>query len=197
MFEENNEEVLVFPGKLLKLEDGFNTDRDKLTELISKLGESFFLDRAIAEVNEKNKQIIPYIIIRHKDKVLCYCRTKESGESRLHDKWSIGIGGHINPVDGEDSIAAFNNAIKRELDEELSMEKDVEVESWFLGTLYDSTDSVGRVHLGIVVAMLIKDEDLPEIKPEDTIREVKWLTREELKEVNDLENWSKLIVNSF
>ena len=27
-------------------------------------------------------------------------RTKAGGDARLHDLWSIGVGGHLNPEDG-------------------------------------------------------------------------------------------------
>jgi predicted NUDIX family phosphoesterase len=191
-----NEEVLVLPEKFIKgLEPGFNTDPDFVNNLVNTLDKAFYLDRSLAEVNEKNKQIIPYILIRHKDKILAYKRATSSGETRLHEKWSIGIGGHINPIDGEDATNALDNAVSRELNEELSIDTDIELNSWVLGTLYDSSNSVGRVHLGIVINLMLEDEQVPEIKLEKTIDEIKWLTVEEINQLPNLENWSKMIVN--
>lgn len=64
----------------------------------------FFVEREHAERTPSLKQVIPYsIVVRHgrgyEPEVLCLRRTTKGGESRLHDKLSIGVGGHINPVD--------------------------------------------------------------------------------------------------
>ncbi|HWW59870.1 MAG TPA: NUDIX hydrolase, partial [Thermoanaerobaculia bacterium] len=53
----------------------------------------FFIDRATAEVSPQYKQIIPYVIIRHDDSFFLLQRTRKQTEARLHDKFSIGIGG--------------------------------------------------------------------------------------------------------
>ena len=50
------------------------------------------------------KQLIPYVIFRHRDasgqtRLFQYTRGKGQGESRLHAKRSIGIGGHISADD--------------------------------------------------------------------------------------------------
>jgi len=57
------------------------------------------MDRAQAEDDPSHKQIIPYALFRHNGKFINYMRSKSGGESRLHAKRSMGIGGHINPVD--------------------------------------------------------------------------------------------------
>jgi predicted NUDIX family phosphoesterase len=190
------EEVLVLPEKFIQgLEPGFNTDPDFVNKLVNTLDKAFYLERDFAEVNERNKQIIPYVVVRHKDKVLAYKRAVSSGETRLHEKWSIGIGGHINPIDGEDTSCILDNAISRELNEELSIDQDIELNSWVLGTLYDSSDSVGRVHLGVVINLMLEEEQLPEIKLEKTIEEIKWLTVEEAKQLPNLENWSRMVLH--
>src|SRR4030095_16162199 len=63
--------------------------------------EGFFVERAVAERTPSWKQIIPYTLVQCGERVLLTRRTKGGGEARLHDKHSIGIGGHINPVDLE------------------------------------------------------------------------------------------------
>ena len=63
--------------------------------------EHFFLDRAAAEDDPCHKQLIPYCIFRHRDRILHYTRGKSGGESRLHALGSVGIGGHVNPIDTE------------------------------------------------------------------------------------------------
>ena len=44
------------------------------------------------------KQVIPYLIIERDNGILVYQGTK-AGDARLHDRMSIGVGGHINDRD--------------------------------------------------------------------------------------------------
>ena len=62
----------------------------------------FFMDRGTAEEDPSHKQLIPYCVFRCGDKILHYTRGKAGGESRLHAKISVGVGGHINPIDTGD-----------------------------------------------------------------------------------------------
>src|SRR5687768_834109 len=67
---------------------------------------NFFTARAAAETNAELKQIIPYVILTHDDRVLHYVRGKKAGEQRLVAKGSIGIGGHMN--DGDEGLFALD-----------------------------------------------------------------------------------------
>ena len=79
-------------------------------------GEHFFVARADAEVQPKWRQIIPYVVVMHGDDVFTLRRLRKQTEARLHDKVSIGIGGHINP--GHDVLAGLH----KELDEEIAVD---------------------------------------------------------------------------
>jgi predicted NUDIX family phosphoesterase len=119
-----------------------------------------FLDRAPAEDDPGHKQLIPYAVVCRAASVLAVERLAGGGEARLHGKLSIGIGGHINPVDERaprlDTGAAAIDApaglvletLWRELREELDMAGIARVA--VRGFLNDDTQPVGRVHLGIV-----------------------------------------------
>jgi len=73
-------------------------------------------------------------------------RTDAGGDPRLHGKGSIGVGGHLNPVDdGEDPLMA---GLRREWTEEL--EADWDPEFRLVGLLNDDSNPVGAVHLGVV-----------------------------------------------
>ena len=61
------------------------------------------------------KQIIPYAVVVSGGQVFRYFR-QGGGEARLLGLASVGVGGHINPIDGNDPVRA---GIDRELDEEL------------------------------------------------------------------------------
>ena len=55
-----------------------------------------FVPREEAESDESGRQIIPYDFEDEK-RYLLMRRTNRQGESRLHDKYSIRVGGHITP----------------------------------------------------------------------------------------------------
>jgi predicted NUDIX family phosphoesterase len=73
-------------------------------------------------------------------------RTDAGGDARLHGRASIGVGGHLNPVDeGEDALMA---GLRREWAEELVA--DWEPDFRLVGLLNDDSNPVGSVHLGVV-----------------------------------------------
>ncbi len=83
---------------------------------------NFFLPRENAEDDPSHKQIIPYAIFRHRDRILRYIRGKKSGEQRLASKASIGIGGHINQHDASEASlhrTTYMTGVEREISEEL------------------------------------------------------------------------------
>jgi predicted NUDIX family phosphoesterase len=105
-----------------------------------------YLDRPIAEADPSHKQLIPYVVVRDGDAVFLMHRTDAGGDPRLHGKASIGVGGHLNPVDeGEDALMA---GLRREWAEEV--QADWEPEFKLVGLLNDDSNPVGSVHLGIV-----------------------------------------------
>jgi len=83
-----------------------------------------FVERDDAENDPSLKQIIPYVIIRYGTCVLLMRRLHKQSESRLWDKLSLGIGGHVNPEDGTDFFDAFLSGMERELHEELYIPKE-------------------------------------------------------------------------
>ncbi len=109
----------------------------------------FFAEREVAEQRPAWKQLIPYCIVTRSDEVFCVQRTRQQSEGRLHGLWSIGLGGHINPVDG-DERGIVHTALERELAEELHILGTGNPLPQFLGLLNDDTTDVGRVHTGLV-----------------------------------------------
>jgi predicted NUDIX family phosphoesterase len=107
--------------------------------------EHFFVDRATAEVSPRWRQIIPYVVVRHEDSCFLLRRTRKQNEARLHDKLSLGIGGHINP--GHDLLSG----LRKELEEEVRIDDAYELA--FAGILNDEATEVGRVHLGVVYVL--------------------------------------------
>jgi predicted NUDIX family phosphoesterase len=114
---------------------------DDLLGLIDRFGA--YRPRAEAEEDATWKQVIPYLLLRDGDRIFLMCRTRAGGDERLHERWSIGVGGHLNPEDGD-----LLGGLQREFREELRA--DWTPEPRLLGLLNDDTTPVGQVHLGVV-----------------------------------------------
>lgn len=150
----------------------------------------YYMERQQAENDETRKQIIPYCVLKDKSgKIFSYQRTKKGGESRLHDMYSIGIGGHVNPVD---NFNIMNCAI-REIQEETNFQGKLNA-NWIhkLGLIYDPSNAVGRVHFGAALVVHFPfDNVATQIASELT--NPQWHTLEEISALN-LENWSRFVV---
>ena len=99
--------------------------------------------RREAETDPSWKQIIPYLVLRDGERVLLMRRTRAGGDTRLHEKYTIGIGGHVNPGDTDPL-----DALRREWAEEIDADFEPDLEP--LGVLNDDDNAVGTVHLGLV-----------------------------------------------
>jgi predicted NUDIX family phosphoesterase len=117
----------------------------ELAELIRRRGE--FRPRSAVEIDPSWKQVIPYPILRDGPRWFLMRRTRAGGDARLHDRFSIGVGGHVNPADGG-LDGDLSGALAREWTEELSI--DFVPPFRFVGLLNDDTTPVGQVHLGLV-----------------------------------------------
>ena len=151
-----------------------------------------YIERPRAETDPAFKQLIPYVVVRDADRVFLMRRTAIGGDARLHGRSSIGVGGHLNPVDhGEDPLMA---GLRREWDEELETDWNPEFE--LIGLLNDDSDPVGSVHLGVVFSVDAADRPV-------TVREADKLTGEfvtprQLREEWDrLETWSRLAAGAL
>ena len=121
----------------------------------------FFADRPEAEETPAWKQLIPYCLVFRPNELFCVQRLKKGGEGRLHGKWSVGFGGHINPVDREPVAARgglVRDALQRELSEELQLPPLETNKPQFLGLLNDDQTEVGRVHVGVVFLLTLPSE---------------------------------------
>jgi len=167
-----------------------------LTALLAR-GNNFFLPRSAAEHDPSHKQIIPYAIIAHRDRVLHYVRGKKAGEQRLVAKGSIGIGGHMNDTD-ESLFAwdeeAYRAGVEREVNEEVRLE--TTYDDRIVALLNDDSTDVGRVHLGVVHLFRL---DEPKVeKREAMITNLEFLTHDELLRRRDsLESWSQLCLDAL
>lgn len=114
---------------------------DELLEAVRVHGE--YLPRDAMEADPSHKQVIPYLVLRDADRYFLMRRTRAGGDPRLHDRWSIGVGGHLNP--GDDGVFG---GLRREWREELVADFEPTFEP--LALLNDDTTEVGAVHLGVI-----------------------------------------------
>ena len=185
------EKVLVVKtDKLAKFISGktglLTADREEMLDIIVNHHE--FMDRPAAEEDPSYKQIIPYVVLTQNGQVFTTRRLNKGGESRLHGKLSIGIGGHINPVDETDRRSVLMKGLDRELDEEVYIQRRGQLVP--RGFINDDGNGVGAVHLGLCFSM--------EVEGEVSVKETEklsgaWLSLQELKsEYDNMETWSQI-----
>lgn len=140
-----DELVFVAPRAALVPGEGWyglrDADAAAFAEAIGRTGR--FAPRAAMERDLAFKQVIPYLVLRDAGRYFLMRRTRAGGDARLHDLYSIGIGGHLNPGDG-----GLHGGLVREWTEEIDAQ--FVPEFTFVGLLNDDTTEVGRVHLGAV-----------------------------------------------
>lgn len=107
-----------------------------------------FRPRPEMETDPAYKQIIPYVLVTRGAEVFVMQRLKRGGEQRLHGQLSLGVGGHINPVDDTAGHGALMAGLRREVDEEVAVERAASLTP--LGVINNDRDEVGRVHLGFL-----------------------------------------------
>ena len=194
------ENVLVIKRSLfdeLGAFQGLQFEPQKYLEAMLSRGNNFFLPRSQAEKDPTHKQIVPYVLLTHGNKVLHYVRGKKAGEQRLVAKGSIGIGGHMN--ENDESLfaldeAAYRAGVEREVGEEIRIA--TTFDDCIVALLNDDRNEVGQVHLGIVHVFKLAEPKVE--KREAMITNVAFLGRDELLARRDsLETWSQICVDSL
>jgi predicted NUDIX family phosphoesterase len=192
-----SERVLVLPRNRVPGGCDFTgvrqaTDAD-VAELQAAIAEhGRYLDRPDAEADSSMKQLIPYVVVRDGTDVFLMRRTNAGGDARLHGRASIGVGGHLNPVDdGDDPLMTG-------LDREWAEELDADFEPTFelRGFLNDDTNDVGAVHLGVVFEVQAAGRPV-EVREHEKLSG-SFVAPTELGEAYDqLETWSRLVVDAL
>jgi predicted NUDIX family phosphoesterase len=187
------ERVLVIPRERVPGGCDFTGVRDADEQTMTALQgvvatHGRFLDRPLAEEDPAFKQLIPYVVVREGALVYLMERTAAGGDARLHGKASIGVGGHLNPVDeGEDPLT---DGLRREWSEELVA--DWEPEFRLVGLLNDDSNAVGSVHLGVVFEVEAAGRPV-EVREHDKLTG-RFATAAEVRAAWDrMETWSRLV----
>lgn len=202
--EKAKEQVLVFPAHLIEDFKSWSTTGTITHPMSVSLmlkrtvygDDVHYMDREKAEIDPSFKQLIPYTVFKRGEEVFCYQRTKKGGESRLYDKWSLGVGGHINPHDGEatNGAEAYWNGFRRELQEEVSFvnQASKNTDCPIVAVIYDDSNEVGKVHFGLVHLFIVPaGTELHSSDP--ALAKGQWIDIAALDK-DKFENWSQLVI---
>jgi predicted NUDIX family phosphoesterase len=141
--------------------------------------------RAEAEADPTWKQVIPYIVVRDRGSIFLMKRTRAGGDARLHERWTIGVGGHVGPDDGGIVRGAL-----REWAEELVTDWQPDLRP--LGLLNDDSDPVGAVHVGVVYRVDAAGRAVA-VRETDKLEGAFVAPLEVLRVYDRLETWSSLL----
>jgi len=192
MSQKHQEHIICVKASL------FNERAHGFADYELKLGDLMLGQRAALENDEDFRQVLPISVFTHNGKVWAYTRTPKGGESRLHNKVSVAVGGHWDLADLVvtegviDLEASLQTAIDRELEEEVTLTSNV-VKSTKLTKIICADDTpVDRVHLAMI---WIHELDGEGITPsEDQLETVGFVTPEELLGGDhNIEVWARLI----
>ena len=131
------------------------------------------------------KQVIPYVLVfNENEEILIYQR--HGTEGRLHNLWSLGIGGHVNSED-ENTFGFAETLIygmKRECKEELG----VEINDFsLLGIINEEKTEVGHALLGVVFKTKVSSQ----LPASDELKNWQFVNTNRLSDLN-FELWSSL-----
>jgi predicted NUDIX family phosphoesterase len=167
-----------------------------------------FLRRSELEEDPSFKQIIPYAIISYKEpersgvrqsqSFYLFKRTSGQAEKRLHNKVSLGVGGHMNPDDSMESKEQYLiDELKRELYEEVKLLNGCLIEDIeFIGFINDDTIPVGRVHIGLLYNIHVSKKEVY-INETDKMTAA-WIDKPGLAEFYEgMETWTKITFDFY
>lgn len=149
-----------------------------------------WVERVHAEQDETHKQWIPYAVITCNGSIACYPR--RGSETRLHDYWSCGFGGHVEKSDeqGGSILCTLKNSLERELWEECRLNPS-NYKLDFLGIVNEDLSAVGRVHIACVFLVTIANREI--MQSTEEISQILWMDPH--SQSNTLECWSQLSLN--
>ncbi|MEM6363460.1 MAG: phosphoesterase [Planctomycetota bacterium] len=199
----SEEHVLVVPASLIDaigVIDGFTREVDRFLKPILASDQLSYRPRSEMETDPSFKQLIPYVLMQWTDdqtgdvQLFAYTRGGGSGESRLHAQRSIGVGGHISEEDADGDADPYTTGMKRELDEEVVIDSSY-VDSRE-GLLYDDSNEVGRVHLGVIHRYILDQPAVRSNEPDIAAGEFVSVKRLH-QEIDQLETWSQLCLKAL
>lgn len=190
------EQILVVPRQLI--DDTYGESNAKLLGADEKQFKSLvqthytYMPRPEAEVDQAMKQVIAYCVVKSEGDILVMRRLKTQGEARLHNRCSIGVGGHINDTDATRDVVEAG--LIRELEEEVFL--DASYKLTYLGLINDNSSEVNTVHVGLCYLVEVPNHAC-RIRETEKM-EGSWVPCTELRKLWDsLEGWSRIACSEF
>jgi predicted NUDIX family phosphoesterase len=192
------ERVLCFERNLfeqLGVFQGLSLDTEKYLPTVTSPSKTLYLNRSEAELDKRYKQLIPYVLIICRDRILRYRRGKGGGETRLHGLFSVGVGGHISEEDHGlfTNAAGYNEGMRRELLEEVAI---AEIKEARVAVINDDSTEVGFVHFGVVHVVHVDNENVAKGRSGIVAPEFVPIA-EAIKDLSGYESWSRFCLENI
>jgi predicted NUDIX family phosphoesterase len=190
MLAQHDEKILVIRREILFATGDFQgflamTNFDSYQRLITQHHK--FLWRSAMEKDPSYKQIIPYLIFTYENKYFVMQRKPDARETRLKNKYSLGIGGHIRQEDMQGQC--LSEWAQREFEEEVAYKGNLKILP--LGLINDDSNAVGQVHVGYVFLLQGNSSNIA-IKDEHKAGSM--MTCDEIRSLyNNMEPWSQMV----
>ena len=176
----------------------------------------FFAERDYMEHCSHFKQIIPYLVLSRGEgrerRILAYQRRARHTEQRLGGLWSVGFGGHIEPLDREDREVAVHGLVRasalRELAEETGLDPS-RAPLMAAGFINSDREDVSSVHFGVVYRVALDGQEsddaaiLATVSEQAEPHQARWLPAAELEALlgpgrgpdgGTFEDWSRIAI---
>ncbi len=177
-------------------ETGLIQENSEVLKIIVQNG--VFRKRSELEEDPSFKQIIPYAVLSSGDSFYLFKRSPGQREKRLHNKFTLGAGGHMNPGDSTEPDEQYLiEELKRELSEEVRLLNGCLIEKIeFIGFINDDTIPVGRFHIGLLYNIHVTNKEVF-INETDKMT-AEWIEKSNLAEFYEgMETWSKIIFDFY
>ena len=180
----------------------------------------WYTPRDEVETDPTFVQFLPYLVVidSSSDTILGYNRPSKNAEARLSGNFSVGIGGH---VDIDDWCAIPENTLRTCMERELSEELGCQIHEFTsVGTgefidavgsehplhsypiptflIYDQSNPVGMVHLGIVYILDVADLNVSMFKADpNELVNLRVMDTSLAFNTPNPENWTSLVLREF
>jgi len=176
----------------------------------------FFAERDYMEQCSHYKQIIPYLVLERGQgddrRALCYQRKTKHTEQRLGGLWSVGFGGHIEPIDREAREVAEHGLMKASALRELVEETGLVVTADALqpgGFINSDSQDVSSVHFGAIFRIALDavagtdDELIETVMAQAEPHQARWVKANHLQGMTcegdgpaggSFEDWSRIVI---
>jgi predicted NUDIX family phosphoesterase len=189
---------------------GIQRKWQRYASLLERRADVEYQSRAFAETTEQWKQVLTYVLVTRKGKVLCFRRGNFSRvEDNLRGSLCIGFGGHVTREDFDLLALGAKGVLRsaaRELAEELRLPaEDVQRLATsegleIVGVLNDDSSVVGRKHIAFILRYEVSESQawLQPVRGEKSIAQLHWIEPESITyPIWHFEYWSQLCLRTF